>query len=128
MPFTETELDMLLADVGEEITVSLYGATVATVTARFRKDYQAVDGYQTGAGALMPGMLCKSSAAAAFTAEHVFTRANSEEYRLNGMPQEQPSGLSVVPLKINYDMAGAQVMYPDDTSVLTDDGAVIEGG
>jgi len=97
MQFTETDLDTMLAATGEPVVISIAGVPVRTIQAKFRKDYLSVSPFETSAGVLQPAITCKTSDLADITGSYTFL-AREVEYKLDGKPEDKPSGLTVVRL------------------------------
>ena len=99
MQFDDSDLDTMLDATGEPVAIQLAGATVKTIQAKFRKNYEEVSPFEANIGKLNPAMTCKTSDLAGITNAHVFL-IEGTEYKFDGKPNDQPSGLSMVKLGV----------------------------
>jgi hypothetical protein len=99
MPFADTDLDAMLAATGEPVVILLSGVTVSTITGKFRKNYVDVSPYESHVGILKSVFLCKTSDLAGITNDHYFN-IQGVDYRFDGKPEDEPTGLTKVKLGI----------------------------
>lgn len=99
MQFTATDLDTMLEVTGQPVTIKLSGVTVKVIQGKFRKNFESVSSYESTSGILLPVVLCKTSDLEGITSSHVF-EIDGKEYKFDGKPEEQPSGLTKVPLGV----------------------------
>ncbi len=97
MQFAATDLDTMLEATGEQVTIKLNGATVKTIQGKFRKDYLDVSPFEANVGILKPAVTVKTSDLTGVTSAHVF-EIQGTEYKLDGKPEDKPSGLTLVKL------------------------------
>lgn len=95
MQFDATDIDVILDTVGEEIQISDGVTTI--IKGKFRKNYQAVSPYESTVGILLPVFTCKTTDMAGITNAAVFS-IRGVDYKLDGKPEELPSGLTLVKL------------------------------
>jgi hypothetical protein len=96
MQFSPDDMDSILSAVGESIQIT-DGLAVKTITGKFRKNFQSVSPYETTVGILLPAFTCKTADMAGVSNAAVF-RIQSVDYKLDGKPEEQPSGFTLVKL------------------------------
>jgi hypothetical protein len=97
MQFDPSDIDTILASTGEPVEVQFGGVTVKTIQAKFRKNFQSVSPYESNVGILLPAFTCKSSDLVGVDNNHTFL-IQTKEYKLDGKPEEQPSGFTLVKL------------------------------
>lgn len=97
MQFDAADIADILAETGEDIIIKLAAVTVKTIRGKFRKDFESVSPFEAGAGTLNPVFMCSTADMADVTSANTFV-AGGTEYRLNGKPQELPSGFTRVTL------------------------------
>ena len=86
----------MLDTVGESIRIT-DGISVKTIRGKFRKNFQSVSPYESNVGILLPAFTCKSADMAGVSNAAVY-RIQSVDYKLDGKPEEQPSGFTLVKL------------------------------
>ena len=96
MQFDPADMDTMLAATGEAIQIT-DGASIKTITGKFRKNFESVSPFETSAGVLHPAFTCKSSDMAGVSNAAVF-RIQGIDYKRDGQPEEQPSGFTLVKL------------------------------
>lgn len=96
MSFTGPDMDVILAATGEDVIITDTGGS-KTIRAKFRKNFQSVSPYESNVGILLPAFTCKTSDLVGMTNAAVFT-ARSVDYKLDGKPEELPSGFTIVKL------------------------------
>jgi hypothetical protein len=96
MQFDSADMDLILEATGENITITDAGGS-RIIRGKFRKNFESVSPYESTTGILLPSFLCKTSDLAGVTSRAVYTVAGSS-YKLDGKPEEQPSGFTLVKL------------------------------
>jgi len=95
MQFDPADIAEILDTTGENIIIKLAAATVKTIRAKFRKDFETVSPFEASAGTLNPAFMCSTADLADITSANTFVRSGTE-YRMNGKPQELSSGFTRV--------------------------------
>lgn len=96
MQFSETDLNIILAATGEKITITDTNGS-KSIIGKFRKNYQSVSPYESNVGLLMPVFTCKTSDIIGVSTAAVF-RVRGIDYRLDGKPEDIPTGMTLVKL------------------------------
>jgi len=97
MPFSETDLDTILAATGEDVVIMLNGVVAKTIKGKFRKDFLEESPFEAHVGILKPAVTVKTSDLVGVTNSHSFI-IQSVEYKYDGKPEGKNSGFTLVKL------------------------------
>ena len=87
MQFSASDMADILDATGEDVSVTLSQAVVATIRGKFRSDYEAVELYGDVIRSYVPSLLCAPADLSPFTGTgYVFT-VRGGDYIIIGEPQ-----------------------------------------
>jgi hypothetical protein len=116
MQFDSADMDTILEATGENITITDAGGS-RIIRGKFRKNFASVSPYESNTGILLPSFLCKTSDLSGATSRAVYT-VGGVSYRLDGKPEEQPSGFTLVKLGKISDPANTLTTLAGDSLIL----------
>lgn len=99
MQFDSADIDTMLELTGEDVTIILTGLHVKTIKGKFRKNFLSVSPYEIESGTLSPMVTVKTADLEGIGSNHSFIIQDTE-YKYDGKPEDQPSGITIIKLGI----------------------------